>query len=281
MENNVLNGKQVAEQTTTRLKRHFRNYPTTKKLVIVSAGDDYGSKVYCNMKKKRAEEIGIPCTVLHFDNDVTQDRLESAIRALVENKDVAGIMIQHPLPKHLDEQRCFNLIPPQKDVDGLSSRSLGLLMQNKPVFVPATALGIMELFKAYDIDLVGKTVLMIGKSQIVGLPLSVMLMQAGATVTVAHSRTKNLPDMVKDFDAVIVAIGKPEFVKADWFREGQIIVDAGYNAGNVGDVDHLAYEKASFYTPVPGGVGPMTIASLMTQTAQAISFSKKKKVIEN
>lgn len=134
----------------------------------------------------------------------------------------------------------------------------------------------MKLFEKYNINLVGEEVLMIGKSQIVGLPLSVMLMKAGATVTVAHSRTKNLADMVKNFKIVIVAIGKPELVKADWFEEGQIIVDAGYNAGNVGDVDHLAYEKSSYYTPVPGGVGPMTIASLMMQTAKAIECLENK-----
>ena len=128
----------------------------------------------------------------------------------------------------------------------------------------------MKLLEAYNIPLVGEEVLVIGKSQIVGLPLSVMLMKAGATVTVAHSRTRNLSEMIKNFKIVIVAIGKPEFVKADWFTNGQIIVDAGYNEGNVGDVDHLAYEKASYYTPVPGGVGPMTIASLLSQTADAI-----------
>ena len=184
-------------------------------------------------------------------------------------------MIQHPIPKKFDEQKCFNLIPPEKDVDGLSATSFGLIAQDRQMFVPATALGIMKLLETYNINLVGEKVLMIGKSQIVGLPLSVMLMKAGATVTVAHSKTKNLDEMVKDFKIVIVAIGKPELVKAEWFTEGQIIVDAGYNEGNVGDVDHLAYEKASYYTPVPGGVGPMTIASLLSQTADAIDKMSK------
>jgi methylenetetrahydrofolate dehydrogenase (NADP+)/methenyltetrahydrofolate cyclohydrolase len=241
----------------------------------VSAGDDYGSAVYCNMKKKKAEYIGIACDVFHFENDVTQEELEAKVRELGESDDYAGIMIQHPLPKHIDEQKCFNLIPYEKDVDGLSATSFGLIAQSTPMFVPATALGIMKLFEAYNINLVGEEVLMIGKSQIVGLPLSVMLMKAGATVTVAHSRTKDLAGMIKNFKIVIVAIGKPELVKAEWFTEGQIIVDAGYNEGNVGDVDHLAYEKASYYTPVPGGVGPMTIASLMSQTAQAIDNMSK------
>ena len=275
MENIILDGKLTSKNIIEELKAKFDANPTDKRLAIVSAGDDYGSAVYCNMKKKKAEYIGISCDVFHYENDVTQEELEAKVRELGESDDYAGIMIQHPLPKHIDEQKCFNLIPYEKDVDGLSATSFGLIAQDRPMFVPATALGIMKLFEAYDINLVGEEVLMIGKSQIVGLPLSVMLMKAGATVTVAHSRTKDLASMVKNYKIVIVAIGKPELVKADWFTEGQIIVDAGYNEGNVGDVDHLAYEKASYYTPVPGGVGPMTIASLMSQTAKAIDNMQK------
>ena len=275
MENIVLDGKQTSKNIVEELKAKFDANPTDKRLAIVSAGDDYGSAVYCNMKKKKAEYIGIACDVFHFEESVTQEELEAKVKELGESDDYAGIMIQHPLPKHIDEQKCFNLIPYEKDVDGLSATSFGLIAQSTPMFVPATALGIMKLFEAYNINLVGEEVLMVGKSQIVGLPLSVMLMKAGATVTVAHSRTKDLAGMIKNFKIVIVAIGKPELVKADWFTEGQIIVDAGYNEGNVGDVDHLAYEKASCYTPVPGGVGPMTIASLMSQTAQAIENMQK------
>ena len=275
MENIILDGKQTSKDIIEALKEKFEKEPTDKKLAIVSVGDDYGSAVYCNMKKKKAEYIGIGCEVFHFENDVTQEEVESKIKELANDDSFAGIMVQHPLPKNIDEQRCFNLILASKDVDGLSAESFGLIAQGRQLFAPATALGIMKFFEAYDINLVGEEVLMIGKSQIVGLPLSVMLMKAGATVTVAHSRTRNLADMVKNFKIVIVAIGKPELVKADWFTEGQIIIDAGYNEGNVGDVDHLAYEKASYYTPVPGGVGPMTIASLMSQTAEAIDNMKK------
>ena len=275
MENIVLDGKATSNSIIEELKAKFDKKPTDKKLAIVSVGDDYGSAVYCNMKKKKSEYIGIGCDVFHFENDATQEMIENKVKELANDTTYAGIMIQHPLPKHIDEQKCFNLIPSSKDVDGLSAESFGLIAQSRQLFVPATALGIMKLFEAYNINLVGEEVLMIGKSQIVGLPLSVMLMKAGATVTVAHSRTKNLSEMVKKFKIVIVAIGKPELVKADWFVKGQIIVDAGYNEGNVGDVDHLAYAKASYYTPVPGGVGPMTIASLMSQTATAIDNQTK------
>lgn len=276
MENIILDGKKVSAAIVEELKAKFEKEPTDKKLAIISVGDDYGSAVYCNMKKKKSEYVGITCEVFHFENDAKQDDVESLVKRLAADDAYAGIMIQHPLPKHIDEQRCFNLIPAKKDVDGLSAESFGLIAQSRQMFVPATALGIMKLFESQKIDLVGATVLVIGKSQIVGLPLSVMLMKAGATVTVAHSRTKNLPDMVKNFDIVVVAIGKAEFVKAEWFKEGQVIVDAGYNEGNVGDVDHLAYAKASYYTPVPGGVGPMTIASLLCQTAKAIDLSEGK-----
>ena len=275
MENIVLDGKATSKKIVEELKAKFEKEPTDKKIAIVSVGDDYGSAVYCNMKKKKSEYVGIGCDVFHFDENATQEQVENKVKELAGDEVYAGIMIQHPLPKHIDEQKCFNLIPYQKDIDGLSAESFGLMAQGRQMFVPATALGIMKLFEEYKINLVGEKVLMIGKSQIVGLPLAVMLMKAGATVTVAHSRTVNLQDMVKDFKIVIVAIGKAEFVKAEWFGEGQVIVDAGYNEGNVGDVDHLAYQKASYYTPVPGGVGPMTIASLLSQASTAIFNMKE------
>lgn len=275
MENIVLDGKATSKKIVEELKAKFEKEPTDKKIAIVSVGDDYGSAVYCNMKKKKSEYVGIGCDVFHFDENATQEQVENKVKELAGDEAYAGIMIQHPLPKHIDEQKCFNLIPYQKDIDGLSAESFGLMAQGRQMFVPATALGIMKLFEEYKINLVGEKVLMIGKSQIVGLPLAVMLMKAGATVTVAHSRTLNLQDMVKDFKIVIVAIGKAEFVKAEWFGEGQVIVDAGYNEGNVGDVDHLAYQKASHYTPVPGGVGPMTIASLLSQASIAIDNMKE------
>ena len=275
MENIVLDGKATSKKIVEELKAKFEKEPTDKKIAIVSVGDDYGSAVYCNMKKKKSEYVGIGCDVFHFDENTTQEQVENKVKELAGDEAYAGIMIQHPLPKHIDEQKCFNLIPYQKDIDGLSAESFGLMAQGRQMFVPATALGIMKLFEEYKINLVGEKVLMIGKSQIVGLPLAVMLMKAGATVTVAHSRTLNLQDMVKDFKIVIVAIGKAEFVKAEWFGEGQVIVDAGYNEGNVGDVDHLAYQKASHYTPVPGGVGPMTIASLLSQASTAIFNMKE------
>ena len=197
MGNIILDGKQTSLEIIESLKMKYSKNPTSKKLAIISAGDDYGSAVYCNMKKKKSEYIGISCEVFHFEDNVTQNELESLITKLAKDNDYAGIMVQHPLPKHIDETSCFNLIPAEKDVDGLSAESFGLMAQGRQIFVPATALGIMELIKKYNINLVGENVLVIGKSQIVGLPLSVMLMKEGATVTVAHSRTINLSEIIK------------------------------------------------------------------------------------
>ena len=269
MENIILDGKSLSIKILDKLKVEMAEKKPQKKIAIISVGDDYGSEVYCNMKKKKSEYIGLNCEIFNF-KEIEQYALEQKIKELSADKNYGGIMVQHPLPKTLDEQKCFNLIPCNKDIDGLSAESFGLMAQGRPKYVPATALAIMKILEEYNINIVGETVLVIGKSQIVGLPLSIMLMRAGATVTVAHSRTKDLKDMVKNYKIVIVAIGKPEFIKADWFADGQIIIDAGYNAGNVGDVEKLAYQKASFYTPVPGGVGPMTIAMLLSQAVNAV-----------
>ena len=272
----ILDGKAYSKEIINNLKNYFQNNPTNKRFAIISVGDDYGSKVYCNMKKKTSENIGIACDVFHSDT-IDQKSLEAFVNQLANDDEYAGIMIQHPLPKHLDEQKLFNLIPCYKDVDGLSTNSIGRILTNNKMFVPATALGIVNLLKHYNIDLVGKKVLVVGRSQIVGLPLANMFIKESSTVTVAHSKTKNLQDMIKDYDIVVAAIGKAEYLKVDWFKEGQILVDAGYNDGNIGDIDHLAYEKASYFTPVPGGVGPMTVASLMLQLSEAVKFMEKSK----
>ena len=269
----VLDGKAYSKEIIDKLTDIYSENPTKKKLAIITVGDDYSSQVYCNMKKKTAEKIGFKCEVFAF-KEVRQDDLEQLLILLGNNKNIAGIMIQHPLPSYLNEQALMDMIPYNKDVDGLSTESAGRILTNTRRFVPATALGIVKLLKKYDINLTGKKVLVVGRSTIVGLPLANMFIKENATVTIAHSKTENLSDMIKDFDVVVAAIGKPEFLKADWFREGQILIDAGYNEGNVGDIDHEAYKKASYYTPVPGGVGPMTVACLMYQTHKAIKESE-------
>lgn len=273
----ILDGKKYSQQILEQIKQKRLSNPTDKKFAIITVGDDKASEVYCNMKKKRATDLGIVASIYKYSEDqVTQNELKELINSLSTDSNIAGIMIQHPLPKKFNERELFDLIPEQKDVDGLSYKSLGRIQTGNLLFVPATALGIIDLLKYYNIDLVGKRVLVIGRSQIVGLPLANILIKESATVTLAHSRTSELSDMIKDFDIVIAAIGKPEYLKAKWFREGQIIVDAGYNEGNVGDIDHNAYLKSSYYTPVPGGVGPMTVASLMKQLDRAVDIIEGK-----
>ena len=265
-----LDGKALSEQILNNLKEKLQKAKIEKYIAIIVVGDNFGSQVYSKMKQKRADEIGLKCKIFSYEETVSEDEVVNQIKLLASSSECAGIMIQHPMPKHIDEKKCFNLIPAEKDIDGLSSVSFGLLGENAPKYVPATALGIVKLIEHYNINLVGEKVLVIGKSQIVGLPLSIMLLQKGATVTIAHSRTKNLADEIKNNKIIIVAIGKAEFIKAEWINNNHILIDAGYNAGNVGDIERKAYEISSMYTPVPGGVGPMTIASLLEQSVDCI-----------
>lgn len=275
MKNISLDGKLFSKEIFEDLKIKFEKKSINQKLAIVLVGNNPESITYCNLKEKKCKEINLPCKIFHFNEDISQENLESEINKIANDSTFVGMMIQHPIPKHLNEQNCFNLIPVEKDVDGLSNNSLGLLAQGKELFLPATVLGIIKLLERYNIDVVSKKILIIGKSQIVGKPLALKLLNMGATVTVAHSKTKNLNKMIKNYEIVCVAIGKPEFFKAKYFRKGQTIIDAGYNKGNIGDVDQSAYKKASFYTPVPGGVGPMTVASLLYQTSIAIDKINK------
>ena len=272
----ILDGKKVSNEILNQIKTDMKSIDEAKKnkkLAIFCVGDIFGSLVYSKLKKKRAEEVGMQCEVFSFENDISENEFYNKLLSVCNDTSYAGIIVQHPLPKHINEKRCLNIVPIEKDIDGLSATSFGLLAQMTPKYVPATALGIITLIEKYNINLVGEKVLVIGKSQVVGLPLSVMLLQKGATVTIAHSRTKNLQDEIKNNKIIIVAIGKPEFIKAEWIQDGQILIDAGYNDGNVGDIEKIAYEKSSFYTPVPGGVGPMTIACLLNQTLDAIKNS--------
>jgi methylenetetrahydrofolate dehydrogenase (NADP+)/methenyltetrahydrofolate cyclohydrolase len=178
------------------------------------------------------------------------------------------------VPKHIDERMCFNAISPSKDVDGVTSAGFGAMSMGEDAYASATPLGIIKLLEYYNIELEGKKAIVIGRSAILGKPIAMMLLNKNATVTIAHSKTKDLEKYVKEADIVVACVGKPKFVKKEWLKEGVVIVDAGYNAGNVGDVDlENATKVASAYTPVPGGVGPMTIASLIYQTVK--SFEKR------
>jgi methylenetetrahydrofolate dehydrogenase (NADP+)/methenyltetrahydrofolate cyclohydrolase len=227
------------------------------------------------MKRRWAEQIGIKTEQFDVEPIVTQWQLEEEIDSRNKDSTVHGILVQHPLPPHIDEDRILERLGAKKDVDGFTPESLGRLASGLPGFRCATPLGILTLLDHYQISLSGKRAVIIGRSRIVGKPAALMLLEANATVTIAHSKTVDLPALCREADILVAAVGRPEFVKAEWIRPGSVVIDAGYNKvawrdGDVGDVDFgPASEVASWITPVPGGVGPMTVASLLANVVQA------------
>jgi methylenetetrahydrofolate dehydrogenase (NADP+)/methenyltetrahydrofolate cyclohydrolase len=242
--------------------------------VLLAAGDP-ASVTYVRMKRRWCDEAGIVGQVFEVGSATTQKEVIDKIEELNANPDVHGVLIQHPLPKHLDEQEALMALGPQKDVDGITPQSLGRLVADMPGFRCATPLGIMKLLDHNRIPLKGKRAVVIGRSVILGKPAALMLLQRHCTVTIAHSRTENLPELCREADILVAAVGRAEMVKGDWLKAGVVIVDAGYNRvegrkGDVGDVEFdSAKEVASWITPVPGGVGPMTVASLLCNAVDA------------
>jgi methylenetetrahydrofolate dehydrogenase (NADP+)/methenyltetrahydrofolate cyclohydrolase len=239
-------------------------------LATILVGDDPASATYVKMKGRRCEKIGMESMKVVLPSSATTQDVIAAIDKLNHNPDVHGILLQHPVPKQVDEPACFNAIDYRKDVDGVTYLSFAKTAMNEMHFGCATPLGIMKLLDHYKINLEGREAVVVGRSPIVGKPMAAMLLNKNATVTVCHSKTKNLPDVVRRADIVVGAVGRPKFIRGDWIREGAVVIDAGYNPGNIGDIDlEAAALKASAYTPVPGGVGPMTIATLITQTVES------------
>jgi methylenetetrahydrofolate dehydrogenase (NADP+) / methenyltetrahydrofolate cyclohydrolase len=250
-------------------------------------GEDPASSFYVKSKAKMSERCGIESRYVHLSDDVTEDRLVGLLAELSEDDDVHGILLQLPLPRHIDQDRAIAAIAPIKDVDGFHPENLGLLTSGKPRYVPCTPLGIREILLRYKIDTAGKNAVVIGRSIIVGKPIALLLAMKGqagdATVTLCHSRTADIPAATRQADIIIAAIGRPHFVTEDMVKEGVVVVDVGINRVDdastkkgyrvVGDVDFDAVsKKASFITPVPGGVGPMTVAMLMSNTLKAYTL---------
>lgn len=243
-------------------------------LAVILVGDDPASRVYVNNKKKACEFCGIRSLEYLLPANATQQELNSLVEMLNEDESVNGILCQLPLPKHLDEKEVFNLIKPEKDVDAFHPENVGHIMIGDFNFLPCTPAGIMEMLKYEGIDLDGKNCVIIGRSNIVGKPMAMLMLKENATVTICHSHTKNLAEIVSQADVVVAAVGKARFVTADMVKDGAVIIDVGINRTKdgklCGDVDFDACcEKASYITPVPGGVGPMTIATLMQNTVTA------------
>jgi methylenetetrahydrofolate dehydrogenase (NADP+)/methenyltetrahydrofolate cyclohydrolase len=289
-----LNGKDTALQIRKELQEKVlirkELGKKTPHLAAVLVGSDGGSLSYVTAKVKACEEIGFDSTLIRFDENVSEDTLLAKVIELNEDQNIDGFIVQLPLPHHINETKITDTISPNKDVDGFHPMNLGNMMLNLPGFLPATPAGIIELMRRYEIETSGKHCVIIGRSNIVGTPLSMMLSRnsnpGNCTVTLTHSRTKNLKELCLQADILIAAIGRPEFVSADMIKEGAVIIDVGTTRVDdasrergwrlVGDVNFKdASAKASYITPVPGGVGPMTIASLMMNTLKAMELNGK------
>ena len=244
------------------------------KLAVIMVGDDKASKVYVKNKSKACEEIGIEYEEFLMDADITMEKLLNLIDELNNRDDIHGILLQSPIPKNLDINQAFNKIDYRKDVDGFHPINVGKLSIGEDCFISCTPFGVVKMLEEYNIDVQGKNVVIIGRSNIVGKPLIQCMLKKNGTVTVCHSKTQNIKDITKNADILIAALGKAKFVTADMVKDGAVIIDVGINRTDegklVGDVDfENVKEKASYITPVPGGVGPMTIAMLMTNVVKA------------
>ncbi len=248
-------------------------------LAVIIVGDDPASRVYVNSKKKACEEIGIYSQEYALPENTTQDELLELVEKLNSDTKINGILVQLPLPSHIDEEAVINAISPKKDVDAFHPVNVGKIMIGNYDFLPCTPAGVMELIKESGIDISGKECVVVGRSNIVGKPQAMLLLHQNGTVTICHSRTKDLAEKTKNADILIAAVGKPNFITGDMIKEGAVVIDVGINRiapkKLVGDVDfESAEKKASAITPVPGGVGPMTIAMLMKNTVKAAIIQK-------
>lgn len=274
----MIDGKEISSQIKAELAQEVarlqKENDVTPGLAVVLVGEDPASKVYVGQKEKACAELGIFSQKHVLPADVREEELLDLVRSLNDDPDIDGILVQLPLPKHIDENRVIETIVPEKDVDGFHPVNVGKMVIGLPAFRPCTPAGIMELIKRTGVDLAGKEAVVVGRSNIVGKPISMMLLAESATVTIAHSKTKDLGEVTRRADVLVVATGRPNMVTADMVKEGVVVIDVGVNrldSGKLaGDVDFDGVrEKASAITPVPGGVGPMTIAMLMNNTVQS------------
>ena len=270
-------GKEVSEAIYSNLRERIdvlKAKGIEPCLAVIMVGDDPASLVYVNMKDKKCRELGVKSLQQHVPADTSQEELISMIRKLNDDDSVHGILVQLPLPAHIDQSEVIKAINPAKDVDCFHPYNTGLLYMGEPLFLPCTPAGVMEMLHSYQIPVEGKECVVICRSNIVGKPMGMLLLHENGTVTICHSRTKNLAEVCRRADILVAAVGIPKFVKADMVKEGAVVIDVGMdrdeNGKLCGDVDfENVKEKCSFITPVPGGVGPMTIATLMKNTLKA------------
>lgn len=278
----ILDGKSLAASIRLDLKQKvdaLARHGVQPGLAVILAGDDPASKVYVRNKTHACEEVGVRSQQIDYPASVTQEELIARIRKLNADPAVHGILVQLPLPKQIAESAVTDRIDPSKDVDGFHPYNIGRLVLKRPVLRPCTPYGCMRLLAETGEDLVGKHAVIIGQSNIVGRPMALELLMARCTVTVCHSATRNLPDIVRQADVLVAAVGKAYFVAADWIKSGAIVIDVGMNRNAegrlCGDVDIAVAERAAWITPVPGGVGPMTIAMLLANTFKAAELQDR------
>ncbi|WP_182199507.1 bifunctional methylenetetrahydrofolate dehydrogenase/methenyltetrahydrofolate cyclohydrolase FolD [Paraliobacillus salinarum] len=277
----IIYGKDLANGLRSDMKEEvydLRQSGIVPKLTVVLIGEDPASKSYVKGKQKAADYVGVDSDLIELPSETTEKALLELIEKLNQDDTVNGILVQLPLPKHIDEQKIIEAITPSKDVDGFHPISVGRMLTGKETFLPCTPLGIITMLKSKNISLEGKHAVVIGRSNLVGKPVGQLLLNENATVTYCHSRTKNMDELVKIADILIVAVGKESFIHGDQIKKGAVVIDVGVNRNEhgklVGDVDfESAKNKASYITPVPGGVGPMTITMLMHNTIQSAKLA--------
>ena len=274
----IIDGKALAAKILDDVRKKVKDLKEKPGLAIVIAGNNPASEIYVGLKEKKSKEIGFYVERYNLDSDVKEDELLKLVDELNESKKIHGFIVQLPLPKHIDENFIIDSILPHKDVDGLTPVNLGNLVNSNNMLLPATAKACLELIKSTGQKIEGKHAVVVGRSSIVGKPTALLLLQENATVTICHSKTKNLKEHTKNADILVVGVGKPKLIKKDMVKPGAIIIDAGINrvmGKVVGDVDfENVKEVAGYITPVPGGVGPMTIAMLLDNTLKAMELGK-------
>lgn len=281
----IIDGKVVAQEVKNKLKHKVSEFKSEFNkditLAVILVGENPASQVYVRNKIRACEEVGIKSLTFRLSENSTEQEVIDVVNNLASDNSVDGILVQLPLPKHINENNVLSAIPTNKDVDGFSSENVGNLMLGVPTTIACTPFGVTKILESTGIDFTGKNAVVIGRSNIVGKPMAMLLLQMNCTVTICHSKTVNLKEVCKNADVLVVAIGKPKFVTADMVKDGAVIVDVGINRtenGLVGDVDFDSVkEKASYITPVPGGVGPMTVAMLLenTYTCACLNLNNK------
>ena len=276
----IIDGKKLSEKFLVNIKKKVKESDKKPGLAIIIVGDNPASQIYVGLKEKKSKELGFYCERHDLSKDISEGELLSKVDELNQKKEIHGIVVQLPLPKHIDEHMIIDSVLPHKDVDGFTPLSLGNLVNDNNMLVPATARACIELIKSTGVEIKGKNAVIVGRSKIVGKPVSLLLLQEHATVTICHSRTKDLAEHTKNADILVAAVGVPKLIKKNLVKKGAVVIDVGINrtpsGGIAGDVDFEAVkEVAGYITPVPKGVGPMTIAMLLENTLTAMKLINK------